>query len=238
MLGHDGRYEQAAEWVEVMKRLWTLPGEFDFEGQYYSLRAAAAEPKPIQQPYPPIINAGSSPVARRFAAQHADILFASVSGDDDQDAALIQDIRELARREFGREVVLLGSITIVCRPTEGEARDYWRYLVTEHGDRAAATSYYDMIVANSRIFSPETLQRLREERSQGPNAETWMGSPGNKTLGTPEHIVDRFQRLARSGFDGVTVTFPEFEPGLRQFVGEIMPMLEQAGLRKRFTPPE
>ena len=50
MLDHDGRYDQASEWIELTKRLWTEYGEFDYDGEYFTVRGASAEPKPIQRP--------------------------------------------------------------------------------------------------------------------------------------------------------------------------------------------
>ena len=78
-------------------------GEFDFEGKYYTVRKAAAEPKPIQKPYPLIINAAVSPRGRQFSAQHADVLF--TSGEMGDLAAQVSEMRRLAREESQREIV-------------------------------------------------------------------------------------------------------------------------------------
>jgi alkanesulfonate monooxygenase SsuD/methylene tetrahydromethanopterin reductase-like flavin-dependent oxidoreductase (luciferase family) len=36
----------------------TETGAFDFEGQYFEIQGAYAEPKPLQKPYPLIMNVG------------------------------------------------------------------------------------------------------------------------------------------------------------------------------------
>ena len=72
---HDEHYAVAAEWITIIKRLWTEPGGFDFNGKYFDCPAAYAEPKPVQQPYPFIVSAGVSPAGQRFAAEHADMNF-------------------------------------------------------------------------------------------------------------------------------------------------------------------
>jgi hypothetical protein len=43
---HDTRYDHAAEWVEVMKLLWSREEDFDYEGQQ-GLRHAEADPEAV-----------------------------------------------------------------------------------------------------------------------------------------------------------------------------------------------
>jgi alkanesulfonate monooxygenase SsuD/methylene tetrahydromethanopterin reductase-like flavin-dependent oxidoreductase (luciferase family) len=38
----------------------TETGAFDFEGQYFQIQGAYAEPKPVLKPYPLIMNAASN----------------------------------------------------------------------------------------------------------------------------------------------------------------------------------
>ena len=45
------------EALTVIRRLWT-EDSVTFEGQFYTLRDALCEPKPIQRPHPPIIVGG------------------------------------------------------------------------------------------------------------------------------------------------------------------------------------
>ena len=70
LLEHDTRYDMAAEWIEIIKRLWTSDKEFDFEGSFYKVKGALIAPKPIQQPHPVIMCAGASPKGREFSARY------------------------------------------------------------------------------------------------------------------------------------------------------------------------
>jgi alkanesulfonate monooxygenase SsuD/methylene tetrahydromethanopterin reductase-like flavin-dependent oxidoreductase (luciferase family) len=57
----DHRWTQTREAVEVMKELWTKD-EAEFHGTYYDFPPIKSDPKPVQQPHPPVILGG---LARR-----------------------------------------------------------------------------------------------------------------------------------------------------------------------------
>ena len=42
-------------------------------------------------------------------------------------------------------------------------------------------------------------------------------------------------KLANVGLDGALLSWPRYEEGLTRFIGEILPLVEQAGLRKKFA---
>ncbi len=44
IMEHDTRYDYAAEWIEIMKLLWTAEEEFDYEGKFLSVTRAARSP--------------------------------------------------------------------------------------------------------------------------------------------------------------------------------------------------
>jgi F420-dependent oxidoreductase-like protein len=70
------RFEEACE---VLKLLWQRP-RTTFDGAYYSLHDAIAEPKPVQQPYPPLWLGGTGPKRTlAIVARHADVWNTSVS---------------------------------------------------------------------------------------------------------------------------------------------------------------
>lgn len=67
------RIRRLGEACEVIKRMWTETAP-DFDGQYYQLKQAYCEPKPIQKPYPPFVIGGSGEkLTLRVVAQYADI---------------------------------------------------------------------------------------------------------------------------------------------------------------------
>jgi F420-dependent oxidoreductase-like protein len=52
------RVARFAEQLEIVYRLWTEE-RVDFRGRFYTLEDAPAQPKPVQQPHPPIVVGGS-----------------------------------------------------------------------------------------------------------------------------------------------------------------------------------
>ena len=55
--------------------LWTCEDEFTYEGKYYQVKKGALAPKPVQRPYPAIMNAGGSEQGQHFSAKYSDIAF-------------------------------------------------------------------------------------------------------------------------------------------------------------------
>jgi F420-dependent oxidoreductase-like protein len=70
----SARLQMFAEQLEIVHRLWTEE-HVDFRGTHYTLENAPAQPKPLQQPHPPIIVGGSgtrgtAEPAARFADEY------------------------------------------------------------------------------------------------------------------------------------------------------------------------
>jgi len=67
------RIKRMGEACEVYRLMCTETAP-DFNGQYYQLKGARCEPKPIQKPYPPIVIGGSGEqLTLRMVAKYADI---------------------------------------------------------------------------------------------------------------------------------------------------------------------
>jgi F420-dependent oxidoreductase-like protein len=66
------RLRMLREALQVIKAMWT-EDRADFAGQYYQLRGAINEPKPLQKPHPPIwIGGGGEKVTLKLVAQYGD----------------------------------------------------------------------------------------------------------------------------------------------------------------------
>lgn len=66
------RISRVDEAAEIIKRLWTEK-QVTFEGRYYQLKDAYCEPKPLQQPRPPLMMGGAGEkLMLKVIAKHAD----------------------------------------------------------------------------------------------------------------------------------------------------------------------
>lgn len=73
LVDKNERYERTGEYLEIVRRTWTEPEPFDFEGKYFQVKGAFSPVKPLQQPHIPISFGGSSDIAYDIAVRHADL---------------------------------------------------------------------------------------------------------------------------------------------------------------------
>jgi alkanesulfonate monooxygenase SsuD/methylene tetrahydromethanopterin reductase-like flavin-dependent oxidoreductase (luciferase family) len=90
-----------AEACTVIKRLWTESEPFDFDGRHVRLVGAFGNPKPVQQPRPPILIAGRTARVLRVVAEHADAW--NIAGVDIGEAAARSALLDRYCAEIGRE---------------------------------------------------------------------------------------------------------------------------------------
>jgi F420-dependent oxidoreductase-like protein len=114
------RIARLADTVEIVKRMWVEP-DATFSGRYHSVSGAQCDPKPLQQPRPPIwIGGGGEQLTLRVVAEHAD--YSNFGGD----LATWTHKRDVLRSHceaIGRdpaEIRMTWSPEILLRDTEDE----------------------------------------------------------------------------------------------------------------------
>ena len=90
-----------AEACTVIKQLWTESEPFDFDGRHVRLVGAFGNPKPVQQPRPPILIAGRTARVLRVVAEHADVW--NIAGVDVDDAMTRSGLLDRYCSEIGRQ---------------------------------------------------------------------------------------------------------------------------------------
>jgi dimethylsulfone monooxygenase len=189
------------------------------------VRKGFAMPKPIQRPFPPLMNAGSSGKGQHFAAKYADMAFVTMDASDlDKSQAHIAAYRRLAREEYGRDIQIWCNATVVQRETQKEAEEYLHHYVVEKGDDEAIETLVRVQGEQMQRLLPQKLEQIKFSIKAG-----WGGYP---LIGTADRIVERVLKLSEIGISGLLLNWVEYVDGMRRWRRDVMPRLEQAGLRR------
>jgi alkanesulfonate monooxygenase SsuD/methylene tetrahydromethanopterin reductase-like flavin-dependent oxidoreductase (luciferase family) len=219
-LEHDERYAFGQEWLDLVQRLWSEPGSFDFHGKFFQGEGLEAYPKPYQAPQPVLINAGNSPSGVDFSARNVDINFASLDTLETI-ADYTKNIRRKAREDYGRDISTMTYGLVVARDTEKEAKDAFQAII-DHGDWGAAGNVMKVAGMESQSFN-EQIKKFQERFIAG-----WAGYP---VVGTPEQVVEELGRLNTAGMDGMIMGFLDYNEEMKYFGVHVLPLTKQAGLR-------
>jgi N-acetyl-S-(2-succino)cysteine monooxygenase len=274
---HAERYERAREFAKIVKGLWDsweedafprdkASGHFfnpeklhvlNHHGKYYDVRGplnVARSP----QGRPVVVQAGSSPIGRGFAAEFGEVLFVAAPTLAEAQE-FYQDVKAQAAR-FGREPdeikVLPGLFPVVGR-TEEEAQRKYQELQDLIQPEVGLRLLSGLIGADLTGLDPDSKlpelpqalghvgrQRLLLDlavREGLTIKELYLriaGARGHLTLvGTPEKIADELELWLNSGAaDGFNVMPPIFPTGLTDFIELVLPELRRRGLfRTEYT---
>ncbi|RYY05769.1 MAG: hypothetical protein EON55_25050 [Alphaproteobacteria bacterium] len=146
-----------------------------------------------------------------FAARNCDMVYLLLDPVDiDKAHAQIARYKNLARERHNREIQV------------------WSYVyVVQHGDDVATDNILRVLGIETGIWSPEDAGRFKFHFKAG-----WGGYP---IVGTPERIVDTLKTLSDIGLDGASLTWVDYTDGIARWEKDVMPLLEQSGLRTSFT---
>ena len=206
---HDDRYARTAEWLDVVKGLWTEQ-KFDFEGRFYRMEQAILSPKPVRRP--PIYAGGESDAAKTMIARQCDAYV--MHGDPVEEIApKIADMA--ARREAagGAPMQFGMAAYAIVRDSEAEAqRELERIL--DVVDLPAGYDNFEQWLSGTQL---ERELKIREysvsNRGLRPNL-----------IGTPEQLRQRIADYQGAGLDllllQMSPQFEEMERFAAQVIGE------------------
>lgn len=215
---HDERYRFGSEWVAIAKKMWT-EDRVDFEGEFFEIKDAMSDPKPVQQPWPVLVNAGNSPAGLEFCARECDFNFIAFA-DVDEARATASRVRGIAQAQ-GRDLGILGYGNIVCRDTEAETKQLLDHIL-EQGDWEVAKMVSGGLGSESGSF--DKVKALQERFI--------LGYGGYPLIGTPEQVVSQMVDLVDAGVGGMMVGFLDYAEELPYFGERILPLMREAGLRE------
>ncbi|WP_349268619.1 alkanesulfonate monooxygenase [Mycolicibacterium parafortuitum] len=230
-IGHDERYARTAEFLHVVRSIWTQES-VDFKGEFYDVADARVSEPP--DPLPQIYFGGSSAPALPVAAEHVDVYL--TWGEPPPDAAAkIDRVRALAA-ERGRSIRFGIRLHTISRDTSAAA-----WAVTE--DMLAALSP-DQIAkqtalhARSESEGQRRMTALHGGRLDGleiyPNLWAGVGlvrgGAGTALVGSHQEVADLIAEYHAVGFDEFILSgYPHLEEA-HWFAEGVLPILRRRGV--------
>lgn len=224
---HEARYALAQEWFDYVRAVWNHDGPFDWNGTYFKGKGIYAYPRPFDGMLP-IMNAAGSQQGREFAVRNADFLFC-ISVDLEQSKAEVGEIKRKSSG-LGRDTGAFTLSHVVCRPTQKEAEEYYRWYADDNADWAAVDNLMTLQGLHAQSFPKEALETMRARFAAGHGTYPLVGDP--------DTIADEMERITAAGFAGTTLSFVDYVKEFPFFRDEVIPRLERKGLRQPFRPDE
>jgi FMNH2-dependent dimethyl sulfone monooxygenase len=230
LLEHDERYIHGQEWLDIVRRLWSEPDNFDFNGKYFRLKDVLSKPKPYGGTQPLLLNAGFSPAGQAFGVRNCDAFFTAVRASEfdeatgiiSPDVAGVETVVKSMRARAAaanREIGIYTNVNVICRPTQKEAIDYYRYVLEENADWGAVDGQLQQQGIPRDLNSPEYMARRVHTIRHFP------------FIGSPDRVAELFETMSTVGFDGIGMTMVNYIDELPYLCEALLPRLEKAGLR-------
>ncbi|WP_077000990.1 LLM class flavin-dependent oxidoreductase [Variovorax sp. KK3] len=225
----EERYLRGAEYVDVMRRLWAADAPIDYNGDFYKLRQAFCEVKPVQQPHPTLLFGGSSAGALDMGAKHCDV-FAMFGEPLAATAARVADYRARCAG-FGREARFNMSFRPVIAETEGQAWDKAKAILAQVKSSGDAVSRAPISHSAERLMEFAKQGDVHDERLWMPIAEA-TSAHGNTTclVGTAAQVADALLKYYELGVHSFLLR--GFDPlaDVPEFGRELLPRVRAGAL--------
>ena len=266
---HDKRYDRADEYMQVCEAIWNGiapdavladgdagqyadPSKIEkiaFEGEYFKCHATPSV-LPSPQGRPVLFQAGSSGRGQRFAAEHADVIFA-IQPDLPRMQSFMARLCETAEA-VGRTDAL--RVTFAVQPFVADSyeaaaakRDAMLAKIPLEAGLTRISGTFGVDLDQVDIDKP--LQEIKTQASQGlVAAMSSMFNDKNITLheavrlsglaglipqllGTAEQVADQLEEIWReTGCHGFNLTPALVPGGYKDFIDQVVPILQQRGI--------
>ena len=211
---HDERYDRTAEFIEILKGLWS-EDTFSYQGKFYQIEQAKLSPKPVQRPHPILYAGGESEKGKQIISSLCDayVIHGHTVGEA---KAKISDMKS-RRKEAGREPFkTIGMAAyVICRDTEEEAQEELKRITTVNN--LSGYAGFKDFTSKSELEHQIQLQDYSvSNRGIRPNL-----------VGTPEHIANQIIAFEEAGVNLLLLQCsPQLEE-LERFSKQVMPKVEE-----------
>lgn len=232
-LDHDARYRRTDEYLEVLRRTWTSSIPFDFDGEFYRVRGAFSEVKPLQRPAIPIYFGGASGAALAVGARHCDVY--ALWGEPV--AAIRQSIAEVrAATPPGRAPRFSVSVRPILGATEEKAWARARGILERILElrRGATAPARPQSIGSQRLLELAGRGEVHDKRLWTAIAAA-TGAAGSTTalVGTAEQVAESLLDYYDAGASTVLIRgFDPLEDAI-EFGRELVPLVRGGVERRR-----
>ncbi|MCC2033713.1 LLM class flavin-dependent oxidoreductase [Microbacterium allomyrinae] len=208
---HDERYEQAREFVEILRGTW---GEtpFSYAGDHFTVQDTILEPKP--RVVPAVFAGGESEHGRESIAGFADS-YALHGGTVDEVREKVDDMNERRLRRHGLPFDEFAmSAYVIVRDTEAQARQELERITTVDPSSPGYASFEEF-VRNSQL----DVELSKREYS--------VGTRGLRPdlVGTAEQVAERIREFRDAGVTLLLIQSSPAHDELERIAVEVGPLL-------------
>jgi len=230
-LDHDQRYARAAEFLQIIKEIWTTDS-VDFDGEHYRIRDGRVSEPP--NPLPQLYFGGSSPAALPVAARYVDSYL--TWGEPPQAAAAkIAKVQSLAD-QYGRVLRYGIRLHTISRDSSAEAWAVAEKLLSELTP--------DQIEQATRLHSrSESEGQRRMAALHGGRVDNleiypnlWAGvglvrgGAGTALVGSHDEVANLIVEYHSAGFEEFILSgYPHLEEAY-WFAEGVLPILREKGV--------
>ena len=182
------------ETMAFLRKAWAATDRFSYHGSRWHFENIIVEPRPVQQPHPPLwMGAGSFESIRRAAEEGFNLLLDQIAPVDliiERVATYRQVLKQQGRAHSAGQIGVARALQIVRNEAERQQAYELRMKVLK------------TIGGLARGRGSERYQNI------GSHADADLASEESALLGTPEEIIARLQKLQAGGVDYVLLVDP------------------------------
>ena len=233
------RYQRTREWMQVLRTLLNRE-TVDFHGEYVNLELDPPRVGTTDGSCPPFYFGGFSPAAKDVAAAEADVFLtwpdtvASVAGT-------VDEMTNMAREKYDREILCGLRAHMIVRETEAEARAAADRLISKlDADTGEQIRNKSLDTASAGVARQN---ELRDAASDDGYAEEnlWTGvgrarsGAGAAIVGDPDQVVAKLRAYQEAGVQAFILSGYTHEAECDLVAQHVLPNIEHAPIRPRFA---
>ncbi len=241
-LTKDQRYHRAAEYVQVMRRMWSSPEPFDHKGEFYTFNGAYSSIRPKRGDMQ-VYWGGTSDLALDTAGQWADTY--AMGGDTLAGAGELAAKAHAAAVRHGRKISVLMTIVCIVEPTEAKAWERADAVLKRVEAKLASNADAGAVAPRPKDgekLASGGFQRLLERSREGDRLDKilWTGlnrafqGRGNNSVlvGTAEQVVDSLMDYRALGITRFLLRGPSPNADAAVIGRDVIPLLRQRAMER------